>query len=271
MKRFKGRVAVITGAASGIGRALAHKLAGEGAHLALADVNEVGLSETVRGLPSSVRATTYRVDVASREAVYDFADQVRVDHGGAHIVFNNAGVSVGQTVEDTSYEDFEWLMGINFWGVVHGTKAFLPQLRLADQGHICNISSTAGLMAFPVQSAYCASKFAVRGFTESLRQELSGSSVGVSCVHPGGVRTAIVKNARLYDTQFRGGTKAADAAAMFDKMARTTPEKAAETILGGIKKGKQRILVGPDAHALDVLGRLMPERYTKLLERFIPD
>ncbi|HEX4902885.1 MAG TPA: SDR family oxidoreductase, partial [Acidimicrobiales bacterium] len=173
MEQLHGRVAAITGAGSGIGRALAVELARHGTHLALSDVDEVGLAETVtlaEGL--GVKVTSARVDVADRAAVHAWADQVVADHGQVHLIFNNAGVALGATVEGVSYEDLEWLMGINFWGVVHGTKAFLPHLRAAGTGHVVNISSVFGLLGIPSQSAYNAAKFAVRGFTDALRMEL---------------------------------------------------------------------------------------------------
>src|SRR3954469_19721045 len=195
MKAFQGRVAAITGAGSGIGRALARELAARGTHLALSDIDDVGLAETVTLCEGAgVKVTSQRVDVADRDAVYAWADQVVADHGTVNFIFNNAGVALGATVEAMSYTDFEWLMGINFWGVVHGTKAFLPHLRASGEGHVVNMSSVFGLISVPAQSAYNASKFAVRGFTDALRMELDaeGSAVSATTVHPGGVKTNII-------------------------------------------------------------------------------
>src|SRR3954462_5843343 len=205
MKSFDGRVAAITGAGSGIGRALAHELARRGAHLALCDINEVGLAETVSSCEGfGVKVTSQRVDVADRAAMFAWADQVVADHGKVNLIFNNAGVALGATIEAMSYDDFEGLMNINFWGVVHGTKAFLPHLKAAGEGHIVNLSSVFGLISVPTQSAYNAAKFGVRGFTDALRMELDISGGNVSCttVHPGGVRTNIARNARMEPSAF---------------------------------------------------------------------
>src|SRR5947209_4569245 len=200
MKDFQGRVAAITGAGSGIGRALARNLAGRGTHLALSDVDEVGLAETVALCEGhGVKVTSQRVDVADRAAMFAWADQVVADHGKVNLIFNNAGVALGATIEAMSYEDFSWLMSINFWGVVHGTKAFLPHLKAAGEGHIVNMSSVFGLISVPSQSAYNAAKFGVRGFTDALPMELEVDRCGVSSttVHPGGIKTNIAKNARM--------------------------------------------------------------------------
>ncbi|MEL7210396.1 MAG: SDR family NAD(P)-dependent oxidoreductase [Actinomycetota bacterium] len=260
MEHFSGKVAAITGAASGIGRALAEALVAEGAAVALCDVDEVGLAETVaRCEGRGVKVAGTVVDVADRDAVHDWADRVAEDFGAVHLVVNNAGVALGATVESMSYEDLEWLMGINFWGVVHGTKAFLPHLRAAGEGHVVNISSVFGLVSVPSQSAYNAAKFGVRGFTEALRVELEieDAPVSASVVHPGGIRTNIVRNARIDSsaTELSGGDEA-DAHAEFDRMARTTPASAARQILDGVRKDKRRILVGADARVIDVVSRL---------------
>lgn len=273
MKSFNGKVAAITGAGSGIGRALARQLASEGCALALSDVNEAGLAETARLIAashSSIKVTTTRLNVADRQAFHAWADQVVLDHGRCNLIFNNAGVAHGTTIEAVSYEDFEWLMSINFWGVVYGTKAFLPHLRASGEGHIINISSLFGLIGVPSQATYCSAKFAVRGFTETLRQELemSGAPVSSTCVHPGGIRTNIAKSARDDKTGLAGlGVKDGDKAkAAMDKMlATTSPETAANVILRAVKRNAPRVLVGPDAKFMDKIVRLFPTFYRKLV------
>jgi short-subunit dehydrogenase len=264
MKSFNQRVAVITGAASGIGRALAVQLAQRGANLALADMNEAGLAET-RALAEAagVRCTTCVLDVADREAFEEFARHVVNDHCEVHMVFNNAGVTLLDSVENQDFDDFHWLMNINFWGVVHGTRAFLPYLQRADEAHIVNISSVFGIIAVPMQSAYNASKFAVRGFTEALKMELADSHIRVSCVHPGGIKTGIVRNSRMNETSTDSSRD--EFSAQFDAMARTTPEQAATTILKGVLRNRRRILVGGDAKIMSLLARLFPGSYEKLL------
>ena len=259
MKSFAGRVAAITGAGSGIGRALAQDLARRGAHLALSDIDEAGLAETVTLCEGhGVKVTSQRVDVADRDAVYAWADQVVADHGKVNLIFNNAGVGLGATIEAMSYEDFEWLMGINFWGVVHGTKAFLPHLKLAGEGHIVNLSSVFGLLSIPSQSAYNAAKFGVRGFTDALRIELEIDRSGVSCttVHPGGIKTNIARNARMDPSVVALGGDPEQSVRDFDKIAVTSPEKAARQILTAVEKNKRRTLIGPDAKLLDLISRL---------------
>lgn len=269
MKSFRGRVAAITGAGSGIGRALALQLASEGCHLALSDVNETGLADTVaqaRAQDAQLRVTSQRLDVADRTAVFDWAASVVAEHGQVHLIFNNAGVALGATVDGMSIKDCEWLMNINFWGVVHGTQAFLPHLKAAGEGHIVNISSLFGLLAVPTQSAYNAAKFAVRGFTESLRQELDmlGGAVSATCVHPGGIKTAIARNARQ-DTSIRAlGMDETSAGSDFEKHFITTPEKAARIILRAVRHNRRRVLVGPDAVVLDTVQRLMPTLYQRI-------
>jgi len=255
MKDFTGRVAAITGAGSGIGRALAIDLAGRGAHLALSDVDETGLAETVgRCEGRGVKVTSQRLDVADRDAVFAWADSVVAEHGQANLIFNNAGVALTATVESMSIEDFTWLMDINFWGVVHGTQAFLPHLKASGEGHVINISSVFGLLSIPSQSAYNAAKFGVRGFTDSLRMELEieGAPVSSTTVHPGGIKTNIVRNSRL-DPSAAGvaGSDKAKLAVDFDKVARTTPEKAAKVILAGVEADRRRVLIGPDARLFD--------------------
>jgi butyryl-CoA dehydrogenase len=259
MKSFAGRVAAITGAGSGIGRALAQNLSRQGAHLALSDIDEVGLAETVSSCEGhGVKVTSQRVDVADREAVYAWADQVVADHGKVNLIFNNAGVALSATIEAMSYEDFEWLMNINFWGVVYGTKAFLPHLEASGEGHVVNLSSVFGLLSIPSQSAYNAAKFAVRGFTDALRIELdlSDGNVSSTTVHPGGIKTNIARNGRMDASvaALSGGLERAHEE--FDKVAMTSPEKAARQILAAVQKNKRRALIGPDAKVLDFISRL---------------
>lgn len=266
MKDFTDRVAAITGAASGIGRALALELARRGAHLALSDVDEAGLAETaLRAKRAGVEVTTARVDVADREAVEAWAAQVVADHGRVNLIVNNAGVAVGASVEGTSYEDLQWLMGINFWGVVHGTRAFLPHLRAAGEGHVVNISSVFGLLGIPMQSAYNAAKFAVRGYTESLRLELDIERCGVSAtsIHPGGIKTNIARNARMGEGLDGFDANPDETRRDFEKVLTTSPEKAARQIVRAVQLDKRRALIGPDAKALDVVAKLpiaVPQR-----------
>ncbi len=267
MREFRGKVAVVTGAGSGIGRALAVQLAGMGSALALSDIDDAGLAET-RSLvaPSGVRLTTERVDVADRAAVHRHADAVLAAHGAVHLVINNAGVALAASVAEMSYEDFDWLMGINFWGVVHGTKAFLPHLLRADEGHIVNISSIFGVIAVPGQAAYHAAKFAVRGFTESLREdlELARARVSATCVHPGGIRTNIVKRARM-STERAQRVSREEMSREFDRLARTSPEQAAGAILRGVQRNARRVVIGADAKFLAALQRLLPTAYQRVV------
>ena len=265
MTDLNGKLAVITGAASGIGRATAVALAREGARVAIADVDRGGLAETAKQIEAvGGTVSTYLLDVSSREAVYDFAQEIETQ-GGADIVINNAGVAQVASVEELSYEDFEWVMNIDFWGMVYGTKAFLPQLRKKGAGHIVNVSSIFGLFAVPTQAAYNSAKFAIRGFTEALRHEMKGSGIAVSCVHPGGIKTNILRNARFL--QSVQTTEREQAMSGFDRLARTTPDQAAQTIIKGIKKNKPRILIGMDARILDWIIRLLPASYGKLMFR----
>lgn len=261
---FPNQVAAITGAGSGIGRALAIHLAKEGCHLALSDINPEQLDETAKQLADTDRTiTTHVLDVANKDAVYAYAEEVIASHGKANIIINNAGVALVDTVEEMSYDDFEWLMDINFWGVVYGTKAFLPHLKAQPTGHIVNISSLFGLISVPSQSAYNASKFAVRGFTEALRQELLDTQVSVSCVHPGGIKTNIVRSGRFRNSHGRPTNHDKLTKEFDQKMARTTPEQAAAIIVNGMKRKHPRILVGKDAIWIDRLQRLMPAGYQK--------
>lgn len=268
MKSFEGKVAAITGAGSGIGRALALALAKSKADLALSDINGKTAEETAelaRGL--GARATTASLDVANRAAVHAWADQVVADHGRVNLVFNNAGVALGSTLEGVTYEDFEWLMNVNFWGVVYGTKAFLPHLRTSGDGHVVNVSSVFGLASAPGNGTYNASKFAVRGFTEALRQELelTGACVSATCVHPGGIKTNIARSSRMSaDMEQLLGQDADAARARFEKRFITTPEDAARTILRAVRRNQRRVLVGPDAKVLDLVVRLFPSGYQRL-------
>lgn len=267
MSLTKDSVAVVTGAASGIGRALAVRLVQEKiAGLAISDVNETGLRETANLIAESgVRCTIHIVDVADANAVRQFADDVVSAHGRATHLINNAGVALFGDFEDISLEDFEWLMGINFWGVVYGTKFFLPILKQQKSAHIINISSIFGIIAPPGHCAYSASKFAVRGFTEALRHELEDTNVFVSSVHPGGIRTNIAASAKMGEKvtaeEKEMGVK------FFNKASRNTPEFAAEKIVRGIKNKNPRILVGEDAEILSRIQRIFPKNYVRVAER----
>ncbi len=268
MREFRDKVAAVTGAGSGIGRALAIELSERGAHLALSDVDAAGLAATVAACEGrAVKVTSERVDVADRDAVASWADEVVDQHGAVHLVVNNAGVALSATVEAMSYEDLDWLMGINFWGVVHGTKAFLPHLKAAGEGHVVNISSVFGLISIPSQSAYNAAKFAVRGFTDSLRIELDAERCGVSAttVHPGGIRTNIARNARIDASTAAIAGDPEHARAEFDKMLRTPPEQAAAQILIAVQRNRRRALIGADAVVIDAVSRLPAGLYQRAL------
>ncbi|CCK75944.1 Putative short chain dehydrogenase [Oleispira antarctica RB-8] len=268
MKSFSNKVAVITGAGSGIGRALAQELSSEGALLALSDVNLKGLEETQASLSGKSKVLITQLDVSDRSAFENYTQTVINEFGHADMLFNNAGVALSQTVENCSYDDFEWIMNINFWGVVYGTKSFLPHLLTRPEAAIINISSIFGIIALPTQSQYNAAKFAVRGFTESLRQEVKDSNLYVGCVHPGGIKTNIVVNGRMH-TSMVGEQSHTQQIEEFNKMARTTPTLAAQTILKGVRKDKRRILIGQDAKFMDRLQRLFPEKYTGILSSII--
>lgn len=268
MNNFQNKVAAITGAGSGIGQQLAVLLAKEGCHLSLSDVNEQGLIETVEKLKETdVRVTIKKLDVSDRFAVQEWAEETVKDHDSVNMIFNNAGVALASTVEGASYEELEWIVNINFWGVVYGTKEFLPLIKQTGDGHIVNISSLFGLTAQPTQSAYNATKFAVRGFTESLRQELDMENCGVSalCVHPGGIRTNIANAARTNESLKSLGINPEKSAKSFNKFLRCPPEEAARQILEAVKKDKRRLLIGNDAKALDLLQRLLPAGYQKVI------
>jgi butyryl-CoA dehydrogenase len=270
MKDFGGRVAAVTGAGSGIGRALATELAKRGAHLALVDIDDAGLAETVSRCEGyGVKITSQHLDVADREAVYAWAERVVTDHGSVNLVVNNAGVALGATVESMSYEDFEWLMNINFWGVVYGTKAFLPHLKASGEGHVVNLSSIFGLISVPSQSAYNAAKFAVRGFTDTLRMELEieGAPVSVTTIHPGGIKTNIARNARMDPSAAGIAGDPEKARDDFERLFITSPEKAARQILTAVQRDRRRALIGPDAKVVDFVSRLPARLYQSVLEK----
>ena len=265
MKEFSGRVAAITGAGSGIGQALAVQLAERGCTVAASDKNPAGLVDTKAKIEAmGGRCSVQELDVADRAAMEAWASTVVENHGAVHLLFNNAGVTLIDSAETMAYEDFEWLMNINFWGVVYGSKAFLPYLKQAEEAHIVNVSSLFGLYSLPLQSAYNSAKFAVRGFTESLKMELAGTSVNVSCVHPGGVRTEIARNARVRSDNIGVGKK--HFISIFDGAARTTAEQAASSIIKGVQKNRRRILIGWDARLSDIVVRLFPGSYERRLK-----
>ncbi|MCI3204602.1 MULTISPECIES: SDR family NAD(P)-dependent oxidoreductase [Pandoraea] len=273
MKTFTDKVAAITGAGSGMGRSLALELARRGAHLALSDIDEASVANTAIACRAlGVRVTSQQLDVAQRDAVFAWARDTAAVHGKVNLVFNNAGVSLSVPVATARQEDFEWLMNINFWGVVHGTQAFLPYLSASGDGHIVNTSSLFGIIAMPTQSAYNASKFAVRGFTEALRMELdlAGSPVSCTCVHPGGVATNIVTTSRIDDsiaafTGIDAQTHRRRANKLIDV---TSAEAAARQILAGVQRNARRVLVGPDARRVDKLARLLGASYQALVVWF---
>jgi NADP-dependent 3-hydroxy acid dehydrogenase YdfG len=264
MNPFEAKVAVITGAGSGIGRALAVNLAEKGAKLALSDIDTEGLAETVRqaeALGADVKSD--RLNVAEREAVLDYAEAVVAHFGEVHQIYNNAGIAYNGDVENSEFKDIERIIDVDFWGVVNGTKAFLPHVIASGDGHIINISSLFGLIAVPGQSAYNAAKFAVRGFTEALRQEMliAKHPVKVTCVHPGGIKTGVARNATVANDQ-----NAQTFAEFFDKrLAIHSPEMAAETIIDGVRKGRARVVIGWEAKALDVLARVIGPSYQRII------
>jgi NAD(P)-dependent dehydrogenase (short-subunit alcohol dehydrogenase family) len=267
MKSLAGKVVVVTGAASGIGRALAFELAGAGAKLALADVDAARLDEVAATIRSRGAACITRtVDVASEMDVSALAAEVEQVYGGADVVVNNAGVSLVAPVASLELRDAHWLMGINFWGVVHGCRTFLPQLRAKPEATIVNVSSIFAMVSVPTQSMYNAAKAAVRGFSDALREELRGTGIRVLCVHPGGIRTRIVEQARVVDL---AGIAASheELRERFHADARTSAEDAAKAVVAAIRSGRERLLIGPDAHVLDWLWRLFPARTSRWLVR----
>ncbi|MFW6051503.1 MAG: SDR family NAD(P)-dependent oxidoreductase [Myxococcota bacterium] len=256
MKRLEGKVAVVTGAAHGIGRATAELLAREGCRVAICDVNVEGLHETRRRIQETGRTVTaHEVDVSDKARMASFARDVAGEHGAVHIVVNNAGVSVSANFADMPIEDFEWIVGVNFWGVVYGCKFFLPYLLEAGEGHIVNLSSVFGFIGLATQSAYAATKFAVRGFSESLRTELQGKGIGVTSVHPGPVKTGIVKQARF--THPRADELRRQTIEWFDGNG-VEPEHAARRIVQGIRANAPRVLITPHAYGIDWSMRLAP-------------
>jgi NAD(P)-dependent dehydrogenase (short-subunit alcohol dehydrogenase family) len=274
MTDVKGKVVVITGAGSGIGRALAYDLARRGARLALSDVDPNGLAETIKQVQvigAPVRSA--RLDVTDRAAVLRYAEEVVGDYGTVNVVINNAGIAFTGDIADMSFDQIERVMDVDFWGVVNGTKAFLPHLIASGDGHVVNISSLFGLLAVPGQSAYNAAKFAVRGFTEALRMEMqvAGHPVQVTCVHPGGIKTNIVRNSEAVD-----GQDVSQLTAMFDKkLAKTSAEDAAATIVRAVTGNRPRVVVGTDAKFLDLVVRVLGPRYQRLIvagiNRVAPD
>lgn len=261
MPYFEGKVAVITGAGSGIGRALALHLNQAGCILEISDIKVDGLEQTRELLPRpELDCTLRQLDVADRGAMEQWAADIDDRHGRADILINNAGVAVAALAEENSYEDLQWLMNINFWGVVYGCKSFLPLLRKSPAAHLVNISSLFGIISVPTQSAYNAAKFAVRGYTESLRQEMNGSNVHVCCVHPGGVKTNIARNART-----AAATPRDELALNFEEFARTTPESAAAQIARAMERRKPRLLIGNDAKIVTLISRIFPASYPRIL------
>jgi NAD(P)-dependent dehydrogenase (short-subunit alcohol dehydrogenase family) len=268
--KLRDRTAVVTGAAGGIGRAIAVSLARRGCHLALADIDDTALARTAADIAGNevketIRISRHHLDVADRAAVSAFPAQVTAEHGGVDVLVNNAGVALDGTFLEVAESDFDWLFGINFWGVVRMTRAFLPLLHKSEEARLVNISSLFGLIAPPGQTAYAASKFAVRGFSESLRHELSGTPIGVTVVHPGGIATSIAKNARLPDSLT--ADEVSKRRKFFDSFLTMPPDIAGETIVRGVENRRARILVGSDCKFAALVERLMPVTYWNWLER----
>ncbi|MAG29689.1 MAG: acetoin dehydrogenase [Deltaproteobacteria bacterium] len=261
MKKLVGRVAVITGGASGIGRATADLLARKGCSLALVDVNPERLAEVAEGLMTrGVRVSTHLADVSEASRMEILPAEVVAEHGAVHILVNNAGVSVAGSFEDQTIEDLQWIVGINFWGVVHGCKFFLPELKKADEAHIVNLSSMFGFIGVPSQSSYCATKFAVKGLSESLWLELQGAGIGVTSIHPGGIRTNIAETMRAYDEDVRAATVAGIERSR-------PPAEVAKVLVRAIEKNRLRAIVGWEAFAADWLKRLLPISTHRLIAR----
>jgi len=263
--RIEDRTAVITGAASGIGRAIALSLAQRGCHLALADRDEAGMAETAELAPRGVRVSQHRLDVGDAAAVAALPAAIEALHPKVDLLVNNAGVAIGGTFEQVAPEDFDWLFAINFHGVVRMTRAFLPLLKASDDARLVNISSLFGLIAPPGQTAYVASKFAVRGFSESLRHELAATPVGVTVVHPGGVATAIARNARVPASI--PPDEARRQAKGFEAFLKMPPAQAGEIIVKGVERRRPRVIVGNDAKMAALIERIAPVGYWSFLGR----
>jgi short-subunit dehydrogenase len=268
MTTIRGAAAAVTGAASGIGRALALELAARGCDLALADRDEAGLQAVAVEIGSKQKVSVHRVDVGEPGQIADFAAAATAAHPGLNILINNAGVALLGQFHEIEQAQMEWLMNINFWGVVHGTRAFMPHLAQRPEAHIVNLSSIFGIIAPPGQTAYAAAKFAVRGFSESLRHELraAASPIKLSVVHPGGIATNIARNSRPGSGMI-DNTRRSEAIERFDNAARTTPAEAARRIITGIEKNEPRILIGFDAQITDIVQRLRPGTYWKAMSR----
>ena len=264
MQNLRGKVIAITGAGSGIGRCLAIQLAEQGSHLSLSDVDPEGLRGTAALVSEAVKVTTELVDVADREQVYAWAESTVRDHGQVDCIINNAGVASIATMEEISYEDFDWVFRIVFNGVLYGTKAFLPHLKGRPDAHIVNISSVNGFVPTPMNGPYSCAKHAVKALNQTLQQELRGSSLHLTSVHPGGVRTDIARNSRSYESEEQHQEKIA----RFDQIAGTSAERAARIIIRGMLKNRRRLLVGFDAVVIDGLSRLFPQKFPDLIGYF---
>ncbi len=259
MTKLVGAVAVVTGAGSGIGRATSLALANKGCYLALADVNQEGMAQTAAQLASlGAKVSQHQVDVSNKEQMAALPGEVEQTYGRINVLVNNAGVELTTRFEEQSLEDFEWIVGINFWGVIYGCQFFLPILKRQKESHIVNVSSMFGFYGVPSQSSYCATKFAVRGFTESLRAEMKGTNVGVTCIHPGAINTNIMRNEKTLGTQMESQSS------KFMRYA-TAPEKVANKIVHGIEKNKRRVRIGPDSYLSDWLTRLTPTGFNQLM------
>ncbi len=256
MKDLNSKVAVITGAGSGIGRALAQALAAESCHVALVDINEAGLQETAKLLASTnVRTSVHVASVADRERMAALPAEVEQQHGAIHLLFNNAGVTINKSFENHTLADWDFVMGINLWGVIYGCHFFLPYIKKQGEGHIINTSSMAGFLGFPNQSAYSSTKAAVKAFSETLRAELACSNIGVTSIHPGAIRTNIMNATMAHSGADKGTQRVADLVARFGK----SPEVLAKKVIKAVKANRMRVLIGPDAYIFEICKRLMPE------------
>lgn len=265
MRRLQGRVAVVTGAAQGIGQAVALALAAAGCRLALVDLKADGLAATAAAVERlGARATIHQADVASAAAMHAVADQVAAAHGAVHLLVNNAGVALGGPFTDYNLADLEWIVAVNLWGVLHGCQAFLPFLRQADEAHIVTVSSAFGLLGVPDKSAYCATKFAIRGFSEALRAELAPIGIGVTCVFPGAVDTGLVREGRTTDPAKRAQE------AVFVANRSLGAERVAARIVRAIRRNQGRVLIGRDSWAIELATRLGPGFTNWLVGRLAP-